>query len=285
MTEALTYNANGELATQLDKVGTTTVLSETYDAVVPRDALGRIQRKIEVVNGVTHQWDYGYDLAGRLQSVQLDAAAYESYSYDANGNRLTVVKPSGTTSATYDDQDRLLTYGPWTYTYTPNGELRTKSNASTGQSWTFGYDVFGNLKRVDLPGGDVVEYLVDGRNRRVGKKRNGVLVKQWLYGDQAASGGGARRERGVGFEVCLGFEEECAGFGDFRWRDLSRICRPPWLAARAREHDERRCCGDDAARCLGRRARRLCVGADTVWICGGDRRSGDGARPVWCEGL
>ncbi len=95
----------------------------------------------------------GGDLAGRLQSVQLDAAAHESYSYDANGNRLTVVKPSGTTSATYDDQDRLLTYGPWTYTYAPNGELRTKSNSTTGQSWTFGYDVFGNLKRVDLPNG------------------------------------------------------------------------------------------------------------------------------------
>jgi RHS repeat-associated protein len=44
--------------------------------------------------------------------------------------------------------------------------------------------VLGNLKRVDLPTGDVIEYLVDGQNRRVGKKRNGVLLKQWLYRDQ-----------------------------------------------------------------------------------------------------
>jgi RHS repeat-associated protein len=40
------------------------------------------------------------------------------------------------------------------------------------------------LKRVDLPNGDVIEYLVDGRNRRVGKKKNGVLVQQWLYRNQ-----------------------------------------------------------------------------------------------------
>jgi RHS repeat-associated protein len=44
--------------------------------------------------------------------------------------------------------------------------------------------VFGNLKRVDLPNGDIVTYLVDGQNRRVGKKKNGTLVKQWLYRDE-----------------------------------------------------------------------------------------------------
>jgi RHS repeat-associated protein len=37
---------------------------------------------------------------------------------------------------------------------------------------------------VDLPTGDVVEYLVDGGNRRVGKLVNGVLVKRWLWKDQ-----------------------------------------------------------------------------------------------------
>jgi RHS repeat-associated protein len=45
------------------------------------------------------------------------------------------------------------------------------------------YDAFGNLKRVDLPGGNVIEYLVDGQNRRVAKKKNGALLRQWLYRD------------------------------------------------------------------------------------------------------
>ena len=46
------------------------------------------------------------------------------------------------------------------------------------------YDVRGNLVRVDLPNGDVIEYLVDGSDRRVGKKKNGVLEKIWIYRDQ-----------------------------------------------------------------------------------------------------
>ena len=44
-------------------------------------------------------------------------------------------------------------------------------------------DVFGNLVRVELPDGRVIEYVIDGANRRVGKKVNGVLVKGWLYKD------------------------------------------------------------------------------------------------------
>jgi YD repeat-containing protein len=36
------------------------------------------------------------------------------------------------------------------------------------------YDALGNLLGVWLPNGDVVEYLVDGLGRRVGKKLNGV---------------------------------------------------------------------------------------------------------------
>ncbi|MBI3200663.1 MAG: RHS domain-containing protein, partial [Myxococcales bacterium] len=49
---------------------------------------------------------------------------------------------------------------------------------------TYTYDVRGNLVRVDLPGGDVIEYLVDGQDRRVGKKKNGVLERAWLYRNQ-----------------------------------------------------------------------------------------------------
>jgi RHS repeat-associated protein len=84
-------------------------------------------------------------------------------------------------SATYDDQDRLLTYGTWTFTYTANGELETKTNTATSETWLFQYDALGNLVSVGLPNSDLVEYLVDGMGRRVGKKKNGVLLKQWIY--------------------------------------------------------------------------------------------------------
>jgi RHS repeat-associated protein len=35
-----------------------------------------------------------------------------------------------------------------------------------------------------LPDGTLIEYIVDGRNRRVGKKVNGTLQKQWIYDGQ-----------------------------------------------------------------------------------------------------
>ena len=90
---------------------------------------------------------------------------------------------SAPSAATYDDQDRLLSYGTWTFTYTANGELETKTNTANGDEWLFQYDVLGNLLSVGLPNGDLVEYLVDGMGRRVGKKKNGVLLKQWIYRD------------------------------------------------------------------------------------------------------
>jgi RHS repeat-associated protein len=40
------------------------------------------------------------------------------------------------------------------------------------------------LIAVQLPDGRLIEYVTDGRNRRIGKMVNGVLVKQWLYRDQ-----------------------------------------------------------------------------------------------------
>jgi RHS repeat-associated protein len=66
---------------------------------------------------------------------------------------------------------------------TANGELETKTNSATSETWLFQYDVLGNLLTVGLPNGDLVEYLVDGRGRRVGKKKNGVLLKRWIYRD------------------------------------------------------------------------------------------------------
>ena len=94
---------------------------------------------------MTHTYDYGYDTAGRLVDGQAERRrAVATYSYDANGNRLSTTtrrRPTGT----YDDQDRLLTYDGATYTYTANGELQTKTVG--GQTTTYDYDVLGNLRR------------------------------------------------------------------------------------------------------------------------------------------
>ncbi|MCI0551707.1 MAG: hypothetical protein L0287_12185, partial [Anaerolineae bacterium] len=79
-------------------------------------------------------------------------------------------------------QDRLLSYGNASYTYTRNGELSMKIDGT--DTTRYQYDAFGNLVSVRLPDGTLIEYVIDGQNRRIGKKINSVLVKSWLYGNQ-----------------------------------------------------------------------------------------------------
>ena len=44
--------------------------------------------------------------------------------------------------------------------------------------------MLGNLQSATLPDGTQIDYVIDGKDRRVGKKVNGVLVQGLLYGDQ-----------------------------------------------------------------------------------------------------
>jgi RHS repeat-associated protein len=48
----------------------------------------------------------------------------------------------------------------------------------------YDYDVLGNLRRVTLPGDVTIDYVIDGQNRRIGKKVNGTLTQGFLYQDQ-----------------------------------------------------------------------------------------------------
>lgn len=68
------------------------------------------------------------------------------------------------------------------FPFTANGELQSKTMGS--QTTTYTYDVLGNLLAMTLPDGTQIEYVVDGQNRRIGKKVNGTLVQGFLYQDQ-----------------------------------------------------------------------------------------------------
>ena len=138
--------------------------------------------KTETIGGVTDTYVYTYDLAGRLTDVEKNTVLVGHYEYDQNSNRTSYNGDLGMFGATYDAQDRLLTYGTNSYTYTQNGELSTKTDA-TGTS-NYSYDVSGNLRSATLADGIQIDYIIDGRNRRIGKKVNGVLVQGFIYGDQ-----------------------------------------------------------------------------------------------------
>jgi RHS repeat-associated protein len=168
------YNGFGELASEQALFDTTSL----YDVSFARDKLGRITQKTETLNGTTIVYGYRYDTAGRLDQVTTNGTVSSTYGYDTNGNRLT----HNATAGTYDEQDRLLTYGVASYSYTTNGELLSKTESGIATNYT--YDVMGNLTHVALPGGMQIDYVIDGRNRRVGKKVNGTLVQGFLYQDQ-----------------------------------------------------------------------------------------------------
>jgi RHS repeat-associated protein len=169
ISDAWTYNTFGEPMTHAVSIAGSEALREVYT----RDDAGRITQIAESVSGATSTTAYSYDSAGRLAAVTRDSQPAASYGYDANGNR---------SGGTYDDQDRLLTLGGTTYTYTKNGELATKSDTSGVTEYK--YDPFGNLQTVLLPDGKRIDYVLDAQSRRVGKKVNGTLVAGWLYADQ-----------------------------------------------------------------------------------------------------
>jgi YD repeat-containing protein len=196
-TSAWAYeDSTGAVSRYTAKHGTTTL----FDVVYTRDSLDRIVQMVETMQGVTTTKAFTYDSVGRLDQVRVDGVLTSDYAYDANGNRTSLTTQSGTVGGMYDDQDRILTYAGASYSFTRNGELARKVRSS--DTTRYSYDVLGNLTSVRLPTGTVVEYVVDARNRRIGKKVDGSLVQRFLYQSQVApivelDGNGQLRSRFV----------------------------------------------------------------------------------------
>lgn len=141
VTTTYTYNSYGEIESQTSTYGASTLASIVY----VRDALGRITTKSEVLGSTTNDWGYTYDAGGRLDVFTQNGVEYFDYTYDDNSNRTDVeYNSSTTTSGTFDDEDRMLTYGSNTYTYSDNGDLQTKTTGTDLTTYT--YDALGNLE-------------------------------------------------------------------------------------------------------------------------------------------
>jgi len=181
VTDPRSYDSFGEPTTYVASWNGGERFREEIPDPSGRDALGRIIERHESLNGnPVDIYTYTYDDAGRLWQVRTNGTLTGEYTYDGNGNRLTAPNLSG--AVRYDAQDRLLGYGAISYSYTANGSLLTKAVGSA--QTTYGYDALGNLRTVVLADGTALEYLIDGRNRRVGKLRNGALERSWVYENQ-----------------------------------------------------------------------------------------------------
>ena len=161
------------------------------------DALGR-KTEMNTLNGV---WKYGYDANGQLISVSRPNGATVQYSYDAAGNRDTMVSDGVTSGYNtnnlneytsvggfaygYDADGNLISRqsgGAWTYTYDDENRL-TAVSGPTG-SWTYRYDALGN-RMAQINGSTTTQYLVDptGIGSTVAEfDGSGNLVSHFAYG-------------------------------------------------------------------------------------------------------
>jgi len=174
------YNEYGETSEIAYSNSNINSISYTYDNI------GRIKTigdKIYSPQSL-EKTEYFYDMQSRIESVKVNEIETERYTYDDNGNRLTAKLNSSQSeiTATYDAQDKMLTYGENSYTYTPNGSLLTKSNSEGTTKYT--YDAMGNLIRVILPNNRGIIYEIDARGRRINKTVNHVFKYGFIYKDQ-----------------------------------------------------------------------------------------------------
>jgi RHS repeat-associated protein len=172
ITDTRTYNGLGQLMSRTYSYGGALLYRESLTRQA--NGTGQIDTASETISGVTNIFSYGYDAAQRLASYTHNGVTTH-FLYDSNSNRLS----RGGPNATYDAQDRLVSDPVGSYTYTPNGELLTKT--AGGQVTRYTYDAQGNLTAVALPDGRQISYLIDPENRRIGKRVNGTLTVGFLY--------------------------------------------------------------------------------------------------------
>jgi YD repeat-containing protein len=102
--------------------------------------------------------NFGYDALQRLVSGGT-VTLPESYSYDAEGNRL--VSHLSAAHVT-DDGNRLTQDDQFDYTCDDNGNLASKTGRATLAVTSYGYDAQDQLTRIDFPDGSFAMCWLSG---------------------------------------------------------------------------------------------------------------------------
>jgi RHS repeat-associated protein len=138
---AITYmhDSNGSLIRETDQAGAMTSIT--------RDPLGRISG---FVNGKSQHISYQYDPEGHPVGKQINGKTVASYRYDPAGNLLEMNDESGTTTYRYNRIHKITSIS-----FSGNHEI------------TCTYDKGGNITSILYPGGLLVKYQYDVRNRPV----------------------------------------------------------------------------------------------------------------------
>lgn len=199
------YDAAGNPVTSTDALGNSsvTMYNALNQPIISRDALGSqttyaYNTRGEMVSktdaeGITT--GYEYDALGRLTAVienykpGLQATAEVNirteYTYDVNGNRLTILDGNGhTTSFMYDGMNRLLSEtdplgNVWTYTYDAIGNRISMTDAN-GAPTNYAYDDANRLALIDYETSADVYFTYDPAGRRL-SMTDGLGITTWAY--------------------------------------------------------------------------------------------------------
>lgn len=180
LSETISFDGNGLLKTSEIIYRDGSSNQSLYSYALTRDLVGRIVTIVEKIQGVTNSYGYEYDLGGRLSKVTKNGSILSQYNYDFNGNRTSGISAGAPFVATFDEQDRILTYNQNQYYYNGHGDV-SKIEFNTAQSETFRWDAGGRLKQVRVPDGRVISYKLDASSNRVAKLVNNVTSKLYVY--------------------------------------------------------------------------------------------------------
>lgn len=156
VTTSYNYDSLSRLLSVLHQAGGSTLDGANYSL----DNAGNRTAKTDLLANVTT--NYGYDADYELLSAA--GGSSESYTYDSVGNRLSSLAGS----FSYNSSNELLASPTASYTYDANGNTTSKTD-STGTT-TYSWDFENRLTSVTLPGtGGATTFSYDPFGRRIQK--------------------------------------------------------------------------------------------------------------------
>jgi RHS repeat-associated protein len=156
--QSLTFSYNtttGQRAKSVDQDGF--AVNYVYDS------LGRLSALTDGSGNLIVQ--YTYNKLGQLSQKQNGNSTYTTYGYDAAGDLISEVNYANSSGTTVNSS--------FTYTYDLLGDVTSVTDAG-GNVTTYGYDATGQLTSVALPGGQTITYVYNAAGDRTEVINNGT---------------------------------------------------------------------------------------------------------------
>nr|XP_018915751.1 PREDICTED: teneurin-a isoform X2 [Bemisia tabaci] len=167
---------------QVAKVAVTIHKVEVFKMEFVYDSQGRVsQTRTDIrnvgVNKYTNLKNYTWDADGQL--IGVESQEPWSFTYDANGNMLSLTYKENTISMKYNKMDQMEKFGEGVYRYDNHGLV-----VQNALEEKFHYNAKGLLVRVLKRGRFDVHYFYDHIDRLVARKDNYGNVTQFFYTNQ-----------------------------------------------------------------------------------------------------